>query len=63
MQAKNKVISAIIVVTQSKWMRPTLIMTLAILAAVLVVTGCDGPEDSGHRGGHRNQTTLTGGGL
>jgi hypothetical protein len=39
----NTVISAIIAVTQSKWLRPAL-MTLAILATVLVVTGCP----SGH---------------
>ena len=63
MKTKNGITSVIIAVTQSKWMRPTLIMTLAILATVLVVTGCDGSDDSGHRGGHRNQTTLTGGGL
>ena len=41
MKMKNTVISVIIAVTQSKWMRPAL-MTLAILATVLVVTGCPG---------------------
>ena len=39
MKMKNTVISGIIAVTQSKWIRPTL-MTLAILVAVLGVTGC-----------------------
>lgn len=39
MKIKNTVISAIIAVAQSKWMRPAL-MTLAILATMLVVTGC-----------------------
>ena len=36
---KNTIISGIIAATQSKWMRPAL-MTLAILATMLVVTGC-----------------------
>jgi hypothetical protein len=40
---KSTLISVIIAVTQSKWMRPAL-LTLAILATVLVVTGCP----SGH---------------
>ena len=39
MKMKNTVISVIIAVTQSKWIRPAL-MTLAILVAVLGVTGC-----------------------
>ena len=39
MKMKNTIISVIIAVTQSKWIRPAL-MTLAILATVLVVTGC-----------------------
>jgi mannose/fructose/N-acetylgalactosamine-specific phosphotransferase system component IIC len=39
MKMKNTVISAIIAVTQSKWIRPAL-MTLAILVAVLGVSGC-----------------------
>jgi hypothetical protein len=39
MNMKNIVISLIIAVTQSKWLRPAL-MTLAILATALVVTGC-----------------------
>lgn len=39
MKTKNKVISVIIAVTQSKWIRPTL-MTLALVVAVLGVTGC-----------------------
>ncbi len=39
MKMKNTVISAIIAVTQSKWIRPAP-MTLAILVAVLGVTGC-----------------------
>ena len=36
---KSKILSTIIAVTQSKWMRPAL-MTLALVAAVLGVTGC-----------------------
>jgi hypothetical protein len=43
MKMMNKVSSVIIAVTQSKWMRPAL-MTLALLATVLVLTGCP----SGH---------------
>lgn len=39
MKMKNTVISVIIAVTQSKWMRPAL-MTLALLVAALGVTGC-----------------------
>ena len=39
MKMKNTVVSAIIVATQSKWMRPAL-LTLALLATMLVVTGC-----------------------
>ena len=41
MKMKSTLISVIIAVTQSKWMRPAL-MTLAVLATVLVVTGCPG---------------------
>lgn len=43
MKTKNKAISAIIALTQSKWMRPTLI-TLALLATVLGLTGCPGHQ-------------------
>ncbi len=39
MKIQNNLISKIIAVTQSKWMRPAL-MSLAILVAVLGVTGC-----------------------
>ena len=39
MKMKNSVLIKIIAVTQSKWIRPAL-MTLAILVAVLGVTGC-----------------------
>ncbi len=39
MKIKNTFISAIIAVTQSKWMRPAL-MTVVIVATMLVVTGC-----------------------
>ena len=39
MKTKHALISAIIAVTQSKWIRPAL-MTLALVAAVLGVTGC-----------------------
>ena len=39
MKMKNNFLSKIITVTQSKWTRPML-MVLAILVAVLGVTGC-----------------------
>lgn len=39
MKMKNMGISAIIAVTQSKWIRPAL-MTLALVVALLGVTGC-----------------------
>ena len=39
MKMKNKVINSIVAVTQSKWMRPAL-MALALVVAVLGVTGC-----------------------
>ena len=39
MKMKSKVLSRIIVVTQPKWMRPAL-MALALVVAVLGVTGC-----------------------
>ena len=39
MKMKSTVISGVIAVTQSKWIRPAL-MTLAILATMLIVTGC-----------------------
>ncbi len=39
MKTKHSVIGVIIAVTQSEWMRPAL-MTLAIVVAVLGVTGC-----------------------
>ena len=39
MKMKSTVIRGIIAITQPKWMRPAL-MTLAILATMLVVTGC-----------------------
>jgi hypothetical protein len=44
MKMKNTVLSTIIVVTHSKWMRPAL-MTLAILVTLIGVTGCA----SGHQ--------------
>ena len=44
MKMKNTVISVIIAVTQSKWIRPAL-MTLALLVAVLGVTGCNRTTD------------------
>lgn len=43
MKIENNLLNKIIAMTQSKWMRPAL-MTLAILATVLFVTGCP----SGH---------------
>ena len=39
MKMKTTFLSGIIAVTESKWIRPSL-MTLAILATVLVATGC-----------------------
>ena len=39
MKMKNKILSKINAVTQSKWIRPA-IMTLAILATVFGVNGC-----------------------
>ena len=39
MKMINTVRNTIIAVTQSKWMRPTL-MTLAIIVAAVGVTGC-----------------------
>lgn len=43
MKMKNNLLSKINAVTQSKWIRPTL-MTMAILSALLLVTGCPGPH-------------------
>ncbi|HWQ90772.1 MAG TPA: hypothetical protein VN673_03805 [Clostridia bacterium] len=43
MKTKNTIISVIIAVTQSTWIRPAL-MTLAILSTLLLVTGCPGPH-------------------
>ena len=40
MKTENTAISAIIAVTQSKWIQPAL-MTLAILVAVLGMAGCN----------------------
>lgn len=45
MKMKNMAISIIIGVTQSKWMRPAL-MTLALVVALLGVTGC--PQQPHH---------------
>jgi hypothetical protein len=39
MKMKNSILNKIIAVTQSKWTR-TALMTLAILATMLIVTGC-----------------------
>ena len=39
MKMKSEVINSIVAVTQSKWMRPAL-MALALVVAVLGVTGC-----------------------
>ena len=54
MKMKNKVISGIIAVTQSKWIRPAL-MTLALVVTLLGVTGCDdsGNNNNNH-GNHGN---------
>ncbi len=43
MKIKSNLLNKIIAVTQSKWMRPAL-MALALLATVIVVTGCPGPH-------------------
>jgi len=43
MKMKNNLLSKISAVTQSKWIRPAL-MTLAIFATLLLVTGCPGPH-------------------
>ena len=43
MKMKSTVIGGIIAVTQSKWMRPAL-MTLALLAALVGLTGCPHPH-------------------
>ena len=50
MKTKDTVIRRIIAVTQSKWIRPAL-MTLALIVAVLGVTGCkkSAPSESGAR--------------
>lgn len=39
MKTKNNIIQAILTATQSKWLQPAL-MTLALVAAILGVTGC-----------------------
>ena len=67
MKTNHTFIGGSIAVTPSKWIRPVL-MTLALLAAVFVATGCDGSRDSdhhgpGHHGDHRNQAPPTGGKL
>ncbi|MHB1305947.1 MAG: hypothetical protein ACYDC1_17635 [Limisphaerales bacterium] len=43
MKIRNNLLSKIIAVPQSKWMRRAL-MALALLATVIVVTGCPGPH-------------------
>lgn len=43
MKMKINLLSKINAVTQSKWIRPAL-MTLALLVAVLGVTGCSAPH-------------------
>lgn len=62
MKTNHNHLGKIITVTQSKWMRPAL-LALAILATVLVVTGCDGSHDSGHHSNHHNQTHFTSGNV
>ena len=57
MKPKNTLIGATNAVTPSKWIQAAL-MALALLAAGLVVTGCDRSDDSDHhmnRGNHSNQ--------
>jgi hypothetical protein len=54
MKMKNTVSSGIIAVTQSKWIRPT-VLTLTVLAAVLVLTGCgDSGNNNNNHGNHGN---------
>ena len=57
MKTKDTVISTIIAVTQSKWIRSAL-MTLALIVAVLGVTGCkkSAPSESG---AHAQQYTCS----
>ena len=43
MKTTQNLLRKIIAVTQSKWMRPAL-LAMALLAAVLVVTGCPAPH-------------------
>jgi hypothetical protein len=43
MKMKNKILSKINAVTESKWIRPAM-MTLAIIATVVAVTGCGHPH-------------------
>ena len=53
MKMKNKVLSRIIAITQSKWIRPEL-MTLALVAVLLGVAGCNGCSSSNESGHHRD---------
>lgn len=46
--------------TPSKWIQAAL-MTLALFAAALVVSGCDRSDDSDHHMNHGNQNHPTGG--
>jgi len=43
MKMKSKILSRIIAVTQSNWIRPAL-MTLALVAVLLGMTGCPAPH-------------------
>ena len=53
MKTKTLFDHCIIAVTRSKSTRPAVI-TLAILATLLVVTGCERSNDSGNHGNHGN---------
>ncbi len=65
MKLRSTLIGATDAVTASKWIHAALV-TFSLLAAALVVTGCDRSEDSDHRDSdHRmnrgNQNHPTGG--
>lgn len=60
MKPKRTPIGATNAVTPSKWIQAAL-MTLALFAAALVVTGCDRSDDSDHRMNRGNQNHPTGG--
>lgn len=60
MKPKSTLIGATNPMTPSKWIQAAL-MTLALFAAALVVSGCDRSDDSDHHMNHGNQNHPTGG--